>query len=76
MSAMPYAGRIRITGNPTAEEIAAVVLALDTAAAADAAVRRRRPRRPAWQYAGRLEAVGGRIVRSPADLDAPFSPTS
>jgi hypothetical protein len=75
MSHMPAAGladgtRIRISGTPTPEEITAVVMALDQAAAADAA-RRRRPRPPAWQYAGRLEAVGGRIVRAPADLDAP-----
>lgn len=70
MTQMPYAARIRISGNPTAEEIAAVVMALDAAAASDAASQRR-PRRPAWQYAGRLEAVGGRIVRVPADLTAP-----
>ena len=70
MTAMPYARRIRISGNPSAEEVAAVVVALDTAAAADAAASRR-SRRPAWQYAGRLEAVGGRIVRAPADLTHP-----
>lgn len=70
MTAMPHARRIRIDGNPSAEEVAAVVMALDAAAAADAAASRR-PRRPAWQYAGRLEAVGGRIVRTPADLTHP-----
>lgn len=59
--------RIRVAGSPSAEEIAAVVAALDAAAVQDAASRRH-PRRPAWQYAGRLEAVGGRIVRTPADL--------
>lgn len=68
MSQTPNAGRIRISGNPTPEEIAAVVVALDAAAAEDAASGRR-SRRPAWQYAGRLEAVGGRIVRAPADLN-------
>jgi hypothetical protein len=75
MTPMPRAGRLRITGNPSAEEIAAVVVALDAAAATDAAAGRR-VRRPAWQYAGRLEAVGGRIVRTPADLTAPFSVSS
>lgn len=77
MSPLPSAGRIRITGNPSPEEIAAVVMALDQAAADDAAAAARRvPPRPAWQYAGRLESVGGRIVRAPSDLAAPFSVTS
>ena len=61
---------MRISGNPTPEEIAAVVVALDQVAAADAAARRPL-RRPPWQHAARVEAVGGRIVRSPADLPTP-----
>lgn len=53
-------------GNPTAEEVAAVVVALDAARR-----RERAPRvaaAPAWQRAAHLEAVGGGPVSSPADL--------
>ena len=70
MSQVPYAGRLRISGNPTPEEIAAVVAALDQVAHADAASRQR-PRRLAWQYAGRLEGAGIRMVRTRADLTTP-----
>ena len=73
MSGLPRAGRIRISGNPTPEEVAAVVLALDHFAAADSAAATQ-PRRPAWLEAARLEASGTRVVRSPADLGASFSP--
>lgn len=69
MSGLPDGTRMIVTGNPTPEEVAAVVVALDATAAADAAPRG--ARRPAWQYAGRLEAIGGRIVRTPADLTLP-----
>lgn len=59
--------RLRVGGNPTAEEIAAVLLALDQAAAQDAAARHR-PRPPAWQRAARLEGLGHRRVVTPRDL--------
>lgn len=53
-------------GNPTPEEVAAVVVALD-AARRHEGEHRARPA-PAWQRAARLEAVGGGPVSSPADL--------
>ena len=62
---------LRITGRPTAEEVAAVVVALNQVAAERAAAPA--PRRAPWQYAARVESVGGRIVRSPADI-TPASP--
>jgi len=61
---------LRISGSPTPEEIAAVVVVLGQAAAREAS-QRRAPRRAAWQYASRLEAVAGRVVRTRADLTAP-----
>lgn len=57
--------RVVLTGNPTPEEIAAVVVALDAAAEHDAGAA---SRRSAWQEAARREAVGGRLVRSRNDL--------
>ena len=67
MSGLADGTRLRISGNPTAEEVTAVVLALDAATAADAAADVA-PRRPAWQTAARWEALGGRPVSSAADL--------
>ena len=68
MSGLPDGTRVTISGNPTPEEIAAVLTALDTVAASD---RKPQPRRPGWQEAARREAVGGRAVRSRADLTTP-----
>lgn len=60
--------RLRITaGDPRREEIAAVVAALDEAAAADERARAR-PMTPAWTRAARREAVGCAPVASAADL--------
>lgn len=67
MSGLPDGARVRIRGNPTPEEVAAVAIALDRLAAE----RRDRPRPRPWQHAARLESVGGRLVRSPADLARP-----
>lgn len=54
------------SGNPTADDIEALVAALDTAQRADAAAAPLR--RPAWLRAARIESVGGRPVASPGDL--------
>jgi Xaa-Pro aminopeptidase len=59
--------RVLVAGDPTEEETAAVLVALDAARRADAAARTRRPR-AAWLRAARREAIGGRLVASPADL--------
>jgi hypothetical protein len=56
------------SGSPTPEDIAALVLALDHVTVADAAVRRRAPRAPAWVRAARREAMGSAPMASPADL--------
>lgn len=69
MSGLQDGARVAISGDPTAEEIAAVMLALDLAyARSDAGA----ARRPGWREAARREAVGGRLVRSRADLDNPL----
>ena len=65
MSGLPDGTRVVLTGNPTSEEIAAVIVALDAAAEHDAETA---PRRSAWLLAARHEAVGGRLVRSRTDL--------
>lgn len=68
MSGLRDGTRVVVRGNATAEEVAAVVVALDAALARpDPAARRR----PAWREAARREGVGGRLVRSPADLRLP-----
>ncbi len=59
--------RLVLTGNPTAAETAAAVLAVD-AARRTAQAKRRPRRRPAWVAAARREGVEGRLVASPADL--------
>lgn len=68
MSGLADGTRVVVTGTPTAEEVAAVVVALDTALAA-----RRAPSAPrfAWQVAARLESTGQRIVSSPWELPRP-----
>jgi hypothetical protein len=68
MSGLRPGARIAVTGNPTPDEVAALVLALDRPAGDG---RDPGPRRPAWQQAARLEAVGGASVRSPRDLRQP-----
>lgn len=61
--------RIVVSGDPTPEEVAAVVAALDVALQReDNGVRPR----SGWREAARREAVGGRLVRSRADLDSPL----
>jgi hypothetical protein len=65
MSGLSDGTRVVITGHPTPEEIAAVIVALDAAAEQDS---QSPPRRSGWQQAARHEAVGGRLVRSRNDL--------
>ncbi len=67
MSGLDDGSRIVVAGNATAEELAAVVLALDRALTKPALPRRR----PGWQEAARYEAVGTGIFRSPTDLPRP-----
>ena len=71
MSGLADGTRLVVTGNPTPEEIAVVVVALDQALA-DQHAATQKPRRRGWQEAARREAVGGRLVRTRADLDAPL----
>ena|GEM_PF-6210103 len=59
---------VRITGGEvTPEEVAAVVLALDAARAAERRSSEPRPE-PAWLRAARRELLGGPPVASPTDL--------
>lgn len=61
---LPPGTRLRIRQKATAEEIVAVLLALDQAAAAEAAL----PPRPLrWQRAARLESLGGAPLTSASD---------
>lgn len=69
MSGLSDGTRVAVSGNPTPEEIAAVVVALDVALDQGDGGQRRRP---GWREAARREAVGGRLVRSRADLDNPL----
>ena len=69
MSGLADGTRIVVSGNPTAEEIAAVVAALDVVLQRDEPPARRRS---GWREAARREAVGDRLVRSRADLDSPL----
>lgn len=66
--------RYRIVGGgePTPEQLAAVVVALTPVVVVDEeqAVPAADTNRPAWQRAALLEAVGARILASPADLTA------
>ncbi|MGI8875694.1 MAG: hypothetical protein ACR2KP_15510 [Egibacteraceae bacterium] len=64
---LPSGTRIVVLrGRATAEETAAVVVALDAARRAEK--RTPRPARQAWLRAARTEAVGARPLASPADL--------
>ena len=71
MSGLRDGTRVTVSGNATAEEVAAVVVALDEVLAAEAAVNRG-PRRGGWQEAARREGVGGGLVRTRVDLDSPL----
>jgi hypothetical protein len=67
---LPDGTRVRVrSSTPTPAEVAALMLALDQAAEGDAAGRSG-PRRPAWQTAARLEALGGAPAASATDLRA------
>ena len=68
MSGLADGTRIVVRGNPTAEELAAVVVALN-----EVARRAQAPAAPrlAWQVAARHEATGHRAVASPWELPAP-----
>ncbi len=64
---LPEGTRLRVVdGGATPEEAVAVLLALELAAAADASAAAP-PRRPAWQRAARLEALGQAPVASAVD---------
>lgn len=69
MSGLRDGTRIVVSGNPTPDEIAAVVAALDVALQRDHD--RVRPR-SGWREAARREAVGDRLIRSRADLANPL----
>jgi hypothetical protein len=70
MTGLPDGTRLVVTGNATAEEAAAVLVAIDHAVARQDAARRK-PRRPGWQEAARREAVGSALFRSAAELRRP-----
>ncbi len=57
--------RMVVSGNPTAEELAAIVVVLD-----EVLRRQQAPAAPrlAWQVAARYEATGHRAVASPWEL--------
>lgn len=56
-------------GQPTPEELAALVAVLDASGGGHAGGERRRPVvGPAWQRAARLEAAGAGRLATPADL--------
>lgn len=60
--------RVRIIrGDPTPEEVAAVVTAISRAQDEDAE-RRLVPVVPAWLRAARQESIGGDVAAAPADL--------
>jgi hypothetical protein len=62
--------RVRVVrGDPTPEDVAAVVAALSAAREQDE--RRRGPQLPAWLRAALVEGVGFGPAASPADLDRP-----
>jgi hypothetical protein len=62
----PLGVRVVGGGEPTAEELAAVVVALTPTAGAATHL----PRRPsAWRRAAMIEGVGGRPPTRPVDLD-------
>jgi hypothetical protein len=65
---LPDGTRVRIRGaRPRPAQVAALLLALDLARAADAPAR---PTAPAWRWAARLEGANPLQVRAPADLEA------
>lgn len=67
--ALRHGARVVVrAGQPTPEELAALVAALDASAAGQADERRRPVSGPAWQRAARLEAAGVGRLATPADL--------
>jgi len=60
-------GRVRVAGDPTPAQLAALLLALDQAIAVDVAATAAAAA-PAWARAARLEALGHRPLAAPADL--------
>jgi hypothetical protein len=62
----PLALRVVGGGEPTAEELAAILVAL-TPTGGDGGDERG-PTQPAWSRAAMLEGIGGRPAASPADL--------
>lgn len=64
MSGLPDGTRIVITGNPTAEEVAAVVVAINATTKTPSTA----APRLAWQVAARVEGIGHGIVSSPWEL--------
>lgn len=65
MSGLTDGTRIAVTGNPTPEEVAALVVALNEVARQ---ARTQVTPRLAWQVAARHEATGHRAVASPWEL--------
>jgi hypothetical protein len=61
----PLAFRVVGGGQPTAEELAALLVALTPVGSGDGG---ERASTPAWTRAALLEGVGGRPAASPADL--------
>lgn len=61
-------------GNPTAAEVAALVVALTPAGGDPAAEGTTGPTLPSWTHAALLEGVGGPTVYAPADLPARGGP--
>lgn len=63
-------------GQPTADEIAALIAAVDTArdGSAQGGEQRRAGRPSAWQRAARLEAAGAGRLATPADLERESRP--
>lgn len=60
-----------LEGNPTDDEIAAVVVALTPVATTGEVTVKTRTTLPAWARAALLEATGGARVHAPDELAAP-----
>jgi hypothetical protein len=60
--------RVRVAGDPTPAQLAALLLALDQAIAVDVVAATAAAAAPAWARAARLEALGHRPLAAPADL--------
>jgi hypothetical protein len=73
---LPDGARLSVDGHPTPAQLAAVLLALDQAAAADASAATVPTGSPAWARAAHLEALGHRPLAAPADLVDPGAAAS